>query len=477
MKTGKKNSFRTFQLIDLIVVLFFLSTAAFSINLFRLDLMQTLDSRDEDPAGTIIIRNNVVQRRYADRVLWDRLFVDSKVYSGDLIRAADNSDATVIIESNGLDLNENTLIRIQFAPDGRGPFQVELKEGNLGVTTSMESSPIMLSLAGGIEVLPGPGTVLNAVSGDDGIEVQVNEGSAALSEEGSSRELVEGMMDAQDASGVERIIPAVVVKTPLQNARYLKEKTEPVIVDFVWNRINLEGETLRLEISGDRNFLRDLQVIDGLYNQAQGFFEPGLWFWRISYGNAVLRSGQLTIADASGPILQSPAMNSVFRYHDDLPTLRFQWSEKPDATHYIVEISDTEGFINPRLSKKVASASYISSDLGQGIWYWRVQPVFPSVYEGTAIYSPAASFRIEQSSDPYAPAIELPEPVITIIPVQEGRAVAGQNYLIRAGDSLSQISIQAYGDASGWARITRANNIDNPDIINPGDIIFIPLGD
>jgi LysM repeat protein len=465
------------RLIDVCVVLFFLSTAAFSLNLFRLDLMQTLDSRDEDPAGTIIIRNNVVQRRYADRVLWDRLFVDSPVYSGDLIRAADNSDATVIIKSNGLDLNENTLIRIQFAPDGRGPFQVELKEGNLGISTSMESSPLMLSLVGGIEVLPGPGTVLNAASGNDGIEVQVNEGMATLTKEGSSRERVEGMMVAQDASGVERIVPAVVVKSPLPNARYLKDKPEPVTVNFIWNRINLEAETLRLEISGDRNFLRDLQVIDGLYNQTQGFCEPGLWFWRLSHGDAVLRSGQLTVADASGPILQSPAMDSVFRYHDDLPTLRFQWSEKPDASHYIVEISDAEGFTNPHVSKKVASASYISSNLGQGTWYWRVQPVFPSVYEGAAVFSSAAVFRIEQSNDPRAPTIELPEPVLAVIPIQEGRAVAGQNYLIQAGDSLSQISIQAYGDANGWVRITRANNIENPDMIYPGDVIFIPLGD
>jgi LysM repeat protein len=471
MKSAKRDSARAFRLVDLCVVLFFLSTAAFSLNLFRLDLMQTLDSRDEDPVGIIIIRNNVVQRRYADRVLWDRLFVDSPVYSGDLIRAADNSAATVIIDSNGLELNENTLIRIQFALDRRGPFQVELKEGNLGVTTSLEGSPLMLSLLGGIEVQPGPGTVLSAASGEDGIEVQINEGTVTLTKEGSSRELVEGMMIAQDASGYERIEPSVVVKSPIQNARYLKDKPEPVPVNFIWNRINLEAEeSIRLEISGDRYFLRNLQVIDGLYNQTQVSFEPGLWFWRISYGNIALRTGQLTIADASGPVLQSPVMNSVFRYHDALPTLRFQWSEKLDASHYIIEISETPEFISPRISRKVASASYISSNLGQGTWYWRVQPVFPSVYEGVAIYSSTASFRIEQSSDPHAPVIELPVPVSSAT----GSAVAGQKYIVQAGDTLGLISAQAYGTASGWVKIIQANNIDDPNMIFPGDVLFIP---
>jgi len=36
--------------------------------------------------------------------------------------------------------------------------------------------------------------------------------------------------------------------------------------------------------------------------------------------------------------------------------------------------------------------------LGDGTWYWRVKPVFPAAYTGSASYSQPAFFRIEQST-------------------------------------------------------------------------------
>jgi hypothetical protein len=100
MADRKRVNVRNFRVIDLFVVVFFLSIALISLYLFRLDLFRTLEARDEEPAGIIIIKNNVVQRRYADRTIWDRLIVDSPVYSGDLIRAAELSDATIFIDEN-----------------------------------------------------------------------------------------------------------------------------------------------------------------------------------------------------------------------------------------------------------------------------------------------------------------------------------------------------------------------------------------
>jgi nucleoid-associated protein YgaU len=103
-----------------------------------------------------------------------------------------------------------------------------------------------------------------------------------------------------------------------------------------------------------------------------------------------------------------------------------------------------------------------------------VQPVFSSAYEGTASYSAAASFRIEQSSDPTAPSIELPEQEPP--PAPPGVvAVPGRNYIVQAGDNLSRIAIQAYGTADGMAQIIAANNISDANLIFVGQVIFIPF--
>jgi hypothetical protein len=481
-KPPEKRSIWKSWLIDVLVILVFLSTAGYSLYLFRADLMRTIDSMDADPAGIIVIRNNVVQRRHSDTVLWDRLFVESPVYSGDLIRAAELSAATVYLADNQISLNENTLIRIQQMHGEESSFHIELKEGNLNLTTGMESKGITLDLMGR-QVQAAAGTVLNAAVADDGIVVQVNEGNAVFIEEGRVRELSDGMVISQDAQGVDRVRPSVVVMRPQPGARYLKNGSEPLIVDYMWNRGNLEeGETLRLEIAADKNFAKSLRVIDSLISGAQVSTVPvpadaGLWYWRLSYQSDVLSTGQFTVADAAGPELLRPGMNSVFRYHSDPPQIRFQWSGKSGAAHYLLEVSVTKDFLNPQISRQLAAASFIQPELGPGTWYWRVRPVFSSVYEGESAYSDIAFFRIEQSSDPEMPAIEVPKPVIIERRRPEGRPpgpVAGRNYTIQRGDTLSRISMQAYGLASLWLKITAVNDIPNPDLIYIDQVIFIP---
>ena len=61
----------------------------------------------------------------------------------------------------------------------------------------------------------------------------------------------------------------------------------------------------------------------------------------------------------------------------------------------------------------------------------------------------------------------------------------GREYVVQADDSLSQLAEKYFGDANLWPRIVEATNtraaadprlavIDNPNVIYPGQIIFIP---
>ena len=49
-------------------------------------------------------------------------------------------------------------------------------------------------------------------------------------------------------------------------------------------------------------------------------------------------------------------------------------------------------------------------------------------------------------------------------------------YSVAPGDSLSKIAQKIYGDADKWRRIFEANTdqIKNPDLIHPGQILKIP---
>ncbi|MDR0300801.1 MAG: FecR family protein [Treponema sp.] len=419
MKENKKSDSKNFRFIDVLVILLCLSGASYSINLFRHDLFQTLNGQNKTPIGTVTIKRNTVQRRMSDRVIWDRLIKESPVYMDDTIRVAENSEADIHIGGNDLALNENTLVRIRRSPE-TGEFQIELTTGNMGLVTGAQGEKVILNIMGK-QVEAAPGTALKAASGNNGMELQISEGTAAIKEEGQSRELSAGTMIALDTAGSVRLEPAVVVIQPRPNARYRKNRNEPLNVDFLWNRINLQpNDTLRLEIAEDQSFSRSVRTINNLNSTARAALEAGIWNWRLSSGSEVLGSGRITVTDAQ-PQLLSPARNQQFFYESEPPRLYFQWSAVEDVSHYILEVDVTSEFRNPIIKKQSAVTSFSDSSLGPGIWYWRVLPVFNQADEGALFVSRNAAFHIVKGKEPqtlsFAPPVEeMPAPLPAPVP-------------------------------------------------------------
>jgi len=387
-----------FNFKDFIIVVLSLAFIVFFINLFRLDLFHTINLQNVKPVGDIVIKQNVVQRRIADRVLWDRLEVKSPVYLGDLIRIPEHSSATLNIEEQQIDLHENTLIRIQRSQDG-STFQIELTEGSLAVTTSDNGAGIQLNLMGRM-IETAAGSFINVSTGENGMVLQVNEGKAVLIQEGANaREVTTGSMISMDTRGFERHESGVVVMRPRSNARYLQMQRSPVTINFSWNRINLESnDLLRLEIAADGNFTRTASVLDNLNDSAVVSLNSGAWFWRLLKQNEILSSGRINIVEINNINLINPVRDSIIRYNNELPTINFSWSAIDDASFYIFQISRSANFSLIEQNIQMTANSFVQTNLGQGIWYWRVIPVFSSAYEGQSNYSASSNFSIEQTA-------------------------------------------------------------------------------
>lgn len=388
--SGKTRSFR---FADFFIVVVFLFIAVLSVNIFWLDLTQSIRLQNVEPAGVVIIKKNTVQRRLARRVLWDRLVTESPVYVGDLISVAEVSAATLNIEEHSIDLDENTLIRIMLSHDG--VLQIVLRGGKLSVTSGPDAKRLNLDL-NGYQVRTGPGTTLSSSVGDRGMSLWINSGSVT-DEEG--RELTSGSYISRSTDGTELTERAAVVTRPAPNARFVKSGSEPLTVNFEWSRINLSpDEALRLEIAADRNFSNVSQTVNNLDRQARASLGEGTWFWKLSFSDTILGEGRIVIAGA-GPQLISPAQNSTYRYQSELPTLIYQWTETEDVSTYILEISDEPEFRNPKIRRQGSPSFYTDSSLGSGTWYWRVTAVLPPVYENRGANgapSRTAAFRIEQ---------------------------------------------------------------------------------
>ncbi|MDR0312899.1 MAG: leucine-rich repeat protein [Treponema sp.] len=127
-KAQKKPGGRLW-LLGFLIILFCLSGAVGG-----LITSLAFDSSDEEPVGTIVASNNVVQRRTANQEIWERLTVGSPIYEGDTIRTADLSSTTLYIDRNSIDLNEKTFIRIQRSQEDEDAVLIYLDERSLGFT-------------------------------------------------------------------------------------------------------------------------------------------------------------------------------------------------------------------------------------------------------------------------------------------------------------------------------------------------------
>ena len=78
-----------------------------------------------------------------------------------------------------------------------------------------------------------------------------------------------------------------------------------------------------------------------------------------------------------------------------------------------------------------------------------------------------------------APASPAPATVTEVTTSQPadtvwGPAITENTYTVISGDWLSKIADRAYGDAMAFEKIAKANNIKNPDLIEPGMVLIIP---
>jgi len=392
---------------DFFVVFICVSGAAFSLNLFRLDLFQSIASLNKKPAGTVTVKYNNVQRRFSDRMLWSRLAVESPVYLGDLIRVAEYSAATLHINGDVIDINENSLIRIRAFVDDEGRIMIDLGSGSLSVSggkTGAVNGGVALKILNNI-VTPNTGTTLSASVGENGMTVQVNEGRVLIAkEDGQSSVLFTGENLSLDAKGVEQTVPYAVVTLPHPNARFIKNNVEPLNVRFAWNTVNIDKkQRLRLEISTAPNFTQITYVIDS-FDSANAALGAGTWHWRLLYQGTVLSKGQFSIIDAAVSTLVSPIQDSLFRCRENLPSVLFEWQPIEEASYYILQAGLAPDLSDILITRKTAVASFVESVPEAGTWYWQVKPVFSSIYEGSTVYSPVASFKIEQIDKPVTAA-------------------------------------------------------------------------
>ncbi|MDR2257808.1 MAG: FecR family protein, partial [Treponema sp.] len=361
--------------------------------------------------GTITFKYRAAQRRFVDRVLWDRLRQESPVYDGDFIRTADLSEAAITFaEGMVINLEENSLIQIH--RDHRG-VRININGGSLNVTAASENGLVIVS--GDNEAAVGAGGVVRAgVDGGDFI-LRVMEGTVPFTSGGESGTVSAGETFVLGGAGPQMVRKAAALY-PRSQARLLSSRPGKLEVPFRWNRVNLAAEeAVRLEIAEDRSFNRNVFSGEFTGDRTTVGLEPGSYFWRVlsvdedPSGASSFDTSAFRIIAAPAPVLITPAEGCRYQFRAKRPQVRFQWTELDGAVLYVLEAANNPQMTDPALVREVRGTSLYSPELGPGTWYWRVRPVFPASYEGTGGESVLASFSIIQSGDLRAPELQVPQ--------------------------------------------------------------------
>lgn len=60
---------------------------------------------------------------------------------------------------------------------------------------------------------------------------------------------------------------------------------------------------------------------------------------------------------------------------------------------------------------------------------------------------------------------------LTVDTKTQGTPITGVSYTVVKGDYLWSIALRAYGDGYKWTEIAKVNNLANPDVIHPGNVL------
>lgn len=396
--------------------------------LFYKSFFRALTKQNEQPIATITFKYKTAQRKFLDRVVWDRLRQESPVYNGDTIHTAALSEATIWFnDGNVMDLMENTMAQVFLSEDQQA--MVELEDGYATVDSSDAENGMTLS-SGGLQVAVKSGTSLSAGSvsqagaaggkGTSGLSVQVLKGSASLqNSDGSTLALNQGE-ELNMSTGTAQVIPAkpaLTVYAPVRNEKILYHTQGATDVAFRWSKAI--ASTV-LQISKDKEFNDVLYRLnsDGL-NETNIKLEAGTYFWKldgseegVSEAQAIndgqIKTGKIQVIQSLSPTQVAPAENYTYGYRTRTPAVRIIWTESPYASTYKLEISKSRNMNNPIIEQRTSTTSSIISTLTEGTYYWRVTPYYTLNKKGFAEPSEVHSFKVERKGELTAPELLVP---------------------------------------------------------------------
>lgn len=156
--TKKRNTTSRLNKVDYFIFIICSILSACMFYLYYMNMNSFSIKLDEDPIAEIGVKENVVQRKFADRNLWEKVGLSSSIYEGDIIRTAGDSRASVIFlqRQTNVSLNENSMIQISQSKNRDSinfiTGEIQLKNNSKDKSLVIQAGVKEISLADSAEV-------------------------------------------------------------------------------------------------------------------------------------------------------------------------------------------------------------------------------------------------------------------------------------------------------------------------------------
>lgn len=406
----KKTRFKS-PVLDAFVIVLCLSVAGFFCYTFWKDLNSTARRNDKEKIAVITFKNRIAQRKFDDRVVWERIDKSTPLYNGDLVRTAELAEAVITFnDGSQVDIYENTMIQVYYS-EYEG-VQIDVGNGNLQLESSNKGK-VQLKLGDGSKISAGGGTSLSTKSGSGGSgvkTVEVRNGSAVVTgSEGTSESIAAGESLTVKSSGEISRKDVTVTSIPPE-LRVLNVDGEAVPVKIEWNKKNSnEPIVLQTSTRKDYSVIKEEKIItsenDSLINISEGTV-----YWRVfPKGKEDEATAGKIMVEAPKPLtLISPADSSLFQYRNRNPVLYFRWNGNDYANNYLLRVSSTPDMKNVVLEQTSQNPFIQVDSLGNGQWWWQVTPYYELNSIGYAGPSKIANFSVEKTDGIKPPALTVP---------------------------------------------------------------------
>ncbi len=410
-----------------VLILLILIAIAFG-SLFYIDINKKIDIGDREVIGTIHFKNNIVQRKLEDQVVWETLENNSPLTNKDTIRSEAFSDAIIRLnDGTEINIDENSMFNLDLSGDKPS---LEFSQGSMQVKNGNSKESNLVIKSQGSEIDVGSGNLKLEKEAKKDLSLFVENGSSKITHNGKQIDIESGKK-AELIEGAEATVKKIPVRivSPSSQQLFLSTGSIGSSVPFEW-KLDAGYVESQIEVSRSPQFKLQLikQQLDG--NRYKASLKEGTYYWRVKAKDPKSNkwessdTGKFFVAIDEPLRLDNPPNDSDYSYVTEPPLINFSWHKVPTARGYKFELSDDTKFSNLLKSFDTEANTVSIDDLPAGTYHWKITAYssFPGSPDKKAGPN---SFKIKKSTSYPAPNLLRPNngSEITLEEIKKGQAI------------------------------------------------------